>query len=309
MAKYRILCFDGGGIKGAFSLKLYQMILKEHPDLLNNVDLLAGTSTGGIISIALAAGVDDSLILDLYRNKGSEIFKPYKKRLFHKDGLNQPLYTNKGLKKELENILKDSPKMTDLKKRVFVNTFKLDLNENWEPIQVSNFPGTSYINSNPVDSALMTSAAPVFFPSYMGCIDGGVFANNPASVALSMALDPKLAGAKLEDISILSIGCGFNNQYIDQPKEDWGALQWLNPKGTPKTPLLEILMGGVQELDSYQCNHILGDRFLRLNPKVDKAYGLDDWKDVDKMIKDAEDFPANDPVAWESTLKFVKDNF
>ena len=48
MSKYRILSFDGGGIRGLLSLILLQRLERELPDWLSKAELLAGTSTGGI---------------------------------------------------------------------------------------------------------------------------------------------------------------------------------------------------------------------------------------------------------------------
>ena len=53
---YRILSFDGGGIRGIVTLAILKRLETAFPNLIANTDLFAGTSTGGIIALALAAG-------------------------------------------------------------------------------------------------------------------------------------------------------------------------------------------------------------------------------------------------------------
>ncbi|MCX6016221.1 MAG: patatin-like phospholipase family protein, partial [Chloroflexales bacterium] len=57
MRPYRILSFDGGGILGVLTLVIIERIMQDFPDFLAHVDLFAGTSTGGIIALALAKGM------------------------------------------------------------------------------------------------------------------------------------------------------------------------------------------------------------------------------------------------------------
>ena len=73
--KRRILCIDGGGIHGTFPAALLAE-LEQHLDnpIGSYFDLIAGTSTGGIIAIALSLGYQASEILDLYETRGPEIF-------------------------------------------------------------------------------------------------------------------------------------------------------------------------------------------------------------------------------------------
>src|SRR6266849_2029556 len=56
MSNYRILALDGGGIRGVYTAVLLQRLSKEVPGFLGRADLLAGTSTGGILALALAEG-------------------------------------------------------------------------------------------------------------------------------------------------------------------------------------------------------------------------------------------------------------
>ncbi len=74
---YRILSCDGGGIRGLLTSLMIQR-LDQKFQILAKVDLFAGTSTGGILSIGLAIGLDAQAVVDLYRNDGPQIFQPFK---------------------------------------------------------------------------------------------------------------------------------------------------------------------------------------------------------------------------------------
>ena len=76
MAKYRILALDGGGIRGLITVVMMQDLAKEAglTNWLDKMDLVAGTSTGGILALAIAKGVDLNLMRELYENKGKSVF-------------------------------------------------------------------------------------------------------------------------------------------------------------------------------------------------------------------------------------------
>jgi predicted acylesterase/phospholipase RssA len=73
---FRILSIDGGGIRGiypaAFLAGLEQRYLGGS-SVAGYFDLIAGTSTGGIIAIGLSAGLTAAALSDLYLRRGSEM--------------------------------------------------------------------------------------------------------------------------------------------------------------------------------------------------------------------------------------------
>src|SRR5271165_4928319 len=72
---FRILSLDGGGIRGVFPAALLARLEEhlEHP-IANYFDLIAGTSTGGIIAIGLGLGLRAADILKVYVDEGPAIF-------------------------------------------------------------------------------------------------------------------------------------------------------------------------------------------------------------------------------------------
>src|SRR5262245_47478400 len=71
---YLVLTFDGGGIRGVLTARLLERLVADQPDLLEKTQLLAGTSTGGIIALGLAFGLSPARLVTLYRENGSAIF-------------------------------------------------------------------------------------------------------------------------------------------------------------------------------------------------------------------------------------------
>lgn len=79
---FKILCIDGGGIKGLYSAKLLACLENEFNTLLSEqFDLICGTSTGGIIALGAASGIPMNDIVNFYKNKGPEIFYEKRKRI------------------------------------------------------------------------------------------------------------------------------------------------------------------------------------------------------------------------------------
>ena len=196
VAKYRILSIDGGGVRGLLVTVLLQQLDKRLPGWRDRVDLLAGTSTGGIIALGLAKGLTPTDLRILYYDKSPRIFGD--SLLDNIRDLGRVVgaeFSNRNLRQELEAVF-GATKLQNLGKRVLISSFDLD-NEDpdpakrtWKPKFFHNFPGTDTDGSlRAVDVALYTSAAPTYFPSVDGYVDGGVAANNPSMAALAQSLD------------------------------------------------------------------------------------------------------------------------
>ena len=115
-----ILALSGGGYKGLFSARILSCLEKEFGcPIAKKFDLIAGTSIGGIIAIALALEIPAKEIEKLFVEKGNIIFK---KRHFWSNGyiLNSK-YNNIGLKDTLSDLFKDKT-IGYLKHRIIIPT-------------------------------------------------------------------------------------------------------------------------------------------------------------------------------------------
>ena len=343
---YRILSIDGGGIRGALSVALLQA-LAGTPGLegwLSRVDLVAGTSTGGLIALGLAKGLSLEVLLDLYQKRGRRIFQtPPAERILEKvdptkalDKLFYADYESESLAQELKDVLGETTRLGDLSKRVLVTAFDLDnadevsleiaapdpagravarerleAKRHWKPKVFHNLPGTdSDAGVLAYKAGLYTTAAPTYFPAAEGFVDGGVFASNPAMCALAQSRDLRNASEHrpaLEDVRLFSLGTGFSLQYQPGLTLDWGYVPWA-------VPLVSIMMDGVSGIADYQCGQLLGDAYARLAPTFPpgKRIALDAVDDVPWMLEFArkiaegtlEGSGAQDRVAADNVAQY-----
>ena len=135
---------------------------------------------------------------------------------------------------------------------------------------------------------MRSSAAPFYFPSYEGYVDGFVTANNPSTCALAKVL--KGSNLTLKDISMLSVGTGINPNYIQDEDEDRGWAKWLlrfepSQLRFNALPLVYMMWEGSTGLANYQCEQFLRDRFHRLDLALPKVVDIDEVKKM-KLLKD-----------------------
>lgn len=293
MPTERILSIDGGGVRGVVPTIVLQRLLRE-PGLegwLDGVDLVAGTSTGGLIALALAAGRDVEVIRRLYLDRAKEVFADS----FWDDvrDLGKILgadYDIANLRRELE-IIFGGLTLADLQRRVLVTAFDLD-NEDptartWKPKIFHNFPGTDTDGERLVASVgTYTSAAPTYFQSEDGFIDGGVFATNPSMCALAQTQDPRIPAGERADLAavrLLSLGTGRSLVHVEGESLDWGYLQWVRP-------LIGLMLDGTNGIADYQCAQILRERYHRLAPTFPpgREIGMDAVDDIGYLVEFAE---------------------
>jgi patatin-like phospholipase/acyl hydrolase len=203
---FKILSLDGGGIRGAF-IAAYLARIQQNLDrpLVDYFDLIAGTSTGGLIAVALGMGVPPDEIKEFYQAKGPEIFArppnrlPAWKRRAIDACLNQvavgidaewlfrckfesgPLRT--AIQKRLQNRL-----LGEAATRLAIPATDLTTAQGtvFKTPHRPRFIRDRYFTA--CDVIMATTAAPTYFPTVSighgsAYCDGGIWANNPAVVA------------------------------------------------------------------------------------------------------------------------------
>jgi patatin-like phospholipase/acyl hydrolase len=335
MSKYRILALDGGGIRGVLTASVLERLEAEFPEFLSNVDLFAGTSTGGILALGLASGLSPRELRELYEESANQVFVNKPARYFIEqfeqfrekfDQFYVADYPNQPLKQALINKF-GSKTLGDLQKKVLITSFDLDdggshnYPRRWQPKIFANFGEDPDKAQKIVDVALYTSSAPSYFPIYQGFVDGGVIANNPSMCALAQAIRKDEKGGKqsLKNIRLLSLGTGTNSTFLDVVEErgNWGYLQWLMGGEAPEVfasgavhgAILRVMLEGTVALADYQCRQILGKSYHRFDPLLEKPIALDAIDKIDEL----KSYPRLEKMAekreWESTAFWVKRNF
>lgn len=219
----RILSIDGGGIKGVIPAAFLATI-EEATDkrIVDHFDLIAGTSTGGIIALGLGLGLSAQDILGFYVNEGPAIFEQevsatntgrfvaalrrYRQRARR---LIKPKYGADHLKVALRRALGDA-RVGDSSTRLVVPAFDAHRRE-IHVFKTSHHERFTMDWKVPaVDVALATAAAPTYFPTHVtengiGLLDGGLWANNPVGLATVEAVG--VLDWPRDQLYVLSIGC------------------------------------------------------------------------------------------------------
>jgi patatin-like phospholipase/acyl hydrolase len=299
----RVLTFDGGGVRGVIPVVLLQRLCQEPglDDWLDRAEFLAGTSTGGLIALALAAGIHVAELRALYETRASRVFAD---SVFDdvKD-LGKLLgadYRVANLEREVHAALGDRT-LAQLDKRVLVTAFDLD-NEagkerSWQPKLFHNFPGTdSDGDAFAYRVGTASAAAPTYFATFDGYIDGGVFATNPSMCALAQTQDARIPAderADLREVRLLSFGTGQSLRRIEGKSHDWGYVQWVRP-------LIDLMLDGVNGIAHYQCSQLLGSRYHRVAPTfpAGRTIGMDDVDDIPYMVEFASGLDLTATADW-----------
>jgi len=106
MSRFQILSLIGGGIRGAFITSFLKTLEdKLGKPIADSFDLIAGTSTGGIVAAGLAAGLSADELQKFYENYGAKIFTP--RPPYKPPGVSKLVYStaNKFLQKKLGSDL------------------------------------------------------------------------------------------------------------------------------------------------------------------------------------------------------------
>ncbi|MCE2993032.1 MAG: patatin-like phospholipase family protein [Alphaproteobacteria bacterium] len=268
----RVLSVDGGGIRGIIPARiLKELELRADKPLTKLFDLGVGTSTGGIIVIA-ASLVDDygsplfpaDAMIDLYLNKGSEIFEiSTARKLFSGDGLFKAKIDRTNIDKLLEEYFTDH-KLSDAFFPIAVTSYDLDTCKPhiWSTLDSWKNPK---IDAYMKDVAGATSAAPTYFSpkpitmkdgSTHYFIDGGMFQNNPQIVPLLEVI--KLdANIDRSDMLMVSIGTGTAELALKgKDLVDAGIIGWMQG-----ARLIDVMMDGASDFSDLEGNIIYPNRY------------------------------------------------
>jgi predicted acylesterase/phospholipase RssA len=263
---FRVLALDGGGIRGVIPATLLAEIeSRTGKRIAEMFDLIAGTSTGGILALALTTPDPHTParpryraeeLVALYAEKGKTIFgRSLLHRLITLFGLLGSKYAVRGLDRVLHDYLGES-RLKDAVTEVLITSYDLESRDSWF-LARHKARTDSKSDFKMRDVARATSAAPTYFrperlsqtpPTAM--VDGGVFANNPAMCGYVETI--KLHGD--QDIVVASLGTGQVKTPIHyRQARTWGLIGWVRP-------LFGIFMDGVAATVEHQLTWLLPDR-------------------------------------------------
>lgn len=282
--EFQILALDGGGIKGIFSTAILASIEEDlGVRIVDHFDLIAGTSTGGIIAIGLGLGLSPKEILQFYFEEGGRIFaNPLRLRLA------QQLFRRKFSAGPLAGALKkhfSDKRFGDSTKRLLIPCYNVGEDDVYifRTAHRANLKRDYKVAAWKV--ALSTTAAPTYFPAArevdnLRLIDGGVWANNPSMAALVEAFGP--LEIPLSRIRILNIGT-CNDVTRRNGSLDWGGVwQW-------KKAAVDVILRGQSIAAANQARFLVGESsFLRIDPSAaEGVLTLDGFRRAEDLIAKA----------------------
>ncbi|PON46860.1 Patatin-related protein [Parasponia andersonii] len=317
-----ILSIDGGGVRGLVPSVILgvlesqlQELDGEEARLADYFDVIAGTSTGGLIATMLAAPNENKRplyaakdIKPFYLEHSPKIF-PQKSGLFKRTrtlvgNLAGPKYDGKYLHGLLRDILGEK-RLHDTITNVVIPTFDIKRLQPtiFSSYEIKNSPNLDVKLS---DICISTSAAPTYLPAHyftnldingnireFDLIDGGVAANNPALVAISQVTkqiynkNPDFFPIKPMDYGrflVISIGCGsakIERKYTAPMAAKWGIMSWLIHDGS--VPLVDVFNQASADMVDFHISVVFQalhseDRYLRIQD--DELAGTESSVDV-----------------------------
>lgn len=291
-----VLSIDGGGIRGIIPALMLARI-EEATGLrtAEMCDLVAGTSTGGILALALSVPGESGgprysarELVDLYALRGREIFSRSFWRGVHSvAALADEKYSAEPLEGILWEYLGDWT-VEDAATRVLVSAYEIESRCPWFFKSWSGAGRFCLMR----DAARATSAAPTYFEpaeipagpltERLALIDGGVYLNNPAMSAYAEA---RRLWPEDGRIVVISLGTGEATRPIPCAEaRDWGAVGWI-------APLLSTMFDGQSDAVDYQLRQILRGDYLRIQGRLDLA--MDDMDNASASNIQALEVEAN----------------
>lgn len=277
-----ILSIDGGGIRGIIPASFLEDIERRTGKPASALfDIIAGTSTGGILAAALTAPDENgnprysaAFVREAYFRHGPEIFhRGTLRSVATLRGLTRPTYSPRALERLLEQFLGQT-RLSETLTEILVTAYDMASSTPW-------FFKTSFARENPapVDDPLLsqvaraTSAAPTYFPPLalegLCLVDGGVFAANPALCAYAQVRN-MFPGER--EIFVVSLGTGLqdHNRPCSQVS-NWGIIDWAVPIST-------VMLNSSSATVNYQMKALVGSKsYARFQVHLSKeAGGMDD---------------------------------
>jgi uncharacterized protein len=308
----KVLAIDGGGIRGIIPATVLAEVERRTGAAVSDAfDLIAGTSTGGILALALtkpgeagAPAYAAEELVELYEEEGPRIFSRSLWQCIRSGkGLLDEKYSADGLEQAFDTYFGDA-RLSDALTDVIVTAYDIERRDTFF-FKSGKARADAAHDFAMRDAAHATSAAPTYFEpvriergaGHLALVDGGVFAVNPAMSAYAEALGSEPSGAAGEggsarDVLILSLGTGELTRPLPWSEaKDWGLVEWAKP-------ILDVVFDGVADATDHHLERLLGPgRYYRFQTTLDRASDdLDDASDenLERLKREAAELIARD---------------
>lgn len=321
-----VLALDGGGIRGIIPARVLASLERRMGMPASRAfDLVAGTSTGGILALALtkpaAGGVSPRYaakdLVDLYRTRGPEIFRRSPVHfLTSLGGLAGPKYPGGAIERVLLEYF-GTARIAEALAPVLVTSYDTVAAKPYFFKSYRDASGATAAQAAVPDDYLMwqaaraTSAAPTYFPPFrLGpppgtsgadkcLLDGGVFANNPAMCALADAY--KMFGPDSRYL-VVSVGTGNDDVRLSYAQlRSRGLLGWA-------IPILKVAFDGVADTVDYQAEEMAHAYYRFQHDGTEEELDDASPRTIQRLLADADDLVAKSDALLEKLAKELREN-
>ena len=312
----KVLSIDGGGIRGIIPAMVLAEIERRTGKPVSEVfDLVAGTSTGGILALGLTKPGRDGKpqfsaerLIALYETEGGKIFdRPVWHRIPSVGGLAEEKYPSKGIEDVSRQYFGDR-RLAEALTEVLVAAYEIEGRLPWFfKRRHALDPKRKGYNFFMREVARATSAAPTYFEPLQlavdpdgnrAFVDGGIYANNPAMCAY---VEARKIHPEENDFLVVSLGTGELTRSLPYEEvKGWGLALWAQP-------ILNVVFDGVADTVDYQLRELLptegeARRYYRFQTQLD--IGKDDMDDASRTNIAALKVKAREIIAQnEDALK------
>lgn len=279
-SRFQVLALSGGGYRGLYTAcVLADLEAHFRTPAATHFELLAGTSVGGILALALAFEIPAAKIVELFEQHGAEIFR--RRARF---GYFESLYSSKPLRDLLsKSDLFGDRRLRDCLHPLIIPAINFTTGK---PVLFKTDHHSTFrqnLDLTAVDVALATSAAPMYFPRHVfqsnQYVDGGLFANAPGFLAVHEA--EFFFRRRIEDVHVMAVGTMSAKYTLDPRKNKRGGMRsWggRNPVNTSKQ-LFGLAISTQETLVDYMLQQRLGNRYCHVDDDLKdeqaRAVGLD----------------------------------
>jgi predicted acylesterase/phospholipase RssA len=270
--EFHILALTGGGFRGLYTARVLERLEdKAGRPIGQYFDLIAGTSIGGILALAVAFEVPMSQVVSVFRDNGEKIFP--KRSIWA--GVFGSRYDSKPLNDVISALFPVGATLSEALHALVIPTLNLTKGKQ-QVLKTRHNPEWNRDQSYRVQEiALATSAAPIYFPiaeiDNQLFSDGGLFANAPDLVALHEA--NTFFDQKDGEIKMLSVGTLSSSYSVPASiNRKLGVMSWLKP---PSFPLIQTILAAQQQFSIQLVQHRLGPNYLRIDSTPSEAVMAD----------------------------------
>jgi predicted acylesterase/phospholipase RssA len=288
----RILAIDGGGIRGILpAMVLSDLERRTNRPIIDLFDLIVGTSTGGLVALALACPSAEGKprhtardIVRLYEVEGKRVFS---RSVWHKirsvGALAEGKYPSAGIEGVLQDYFGEC-RLKDALADVVVPAYEIERRMPFF-FKTANAKAKSYYDYPMKNVIRAATAAPTYFEpmqvqidgpnDYYALVDGALFASNPGMCAYVEALNRY---PDHDSVIMVSLGTGKLTRRLPYDEvKDWGAARWAQPA-------FALMCDGICDVVDHQLQQLLPEtedglrQYYRFQARLD--VGNDDMDDA-----------------------------